>query len=257
MGQNRATERISFDEALVEMPRTEAHVKTVLARLRQLCSFASNATVLDVGAGQGLALIACAREGLKAIGVEPWEQARQTGLRLAEHEGVEIKLLAGKAESIPLPSSVCDVVLANTVIEHVIDAAAAFAEVYRILKPGGVFWFSTVSSLCPHQSEISGFPFFGWYPNWLKVRIMIWAKTNKPSLIGYTETPALNWFTPWKARQMLNCAGFKRIYDRWEIRLPSEGDAVCRAITRIIRAYALAKLCADILIPGCAYAAVK
>ena len=257
MNEKKATEKRSLDEAVETLPRVEAHIRMLLARLHRICPFQPGATVVDIGAAQGLSLIACVRQGFEAIGIEPWDRARQLGLHLAEREGVNIELLAGTGEDIPLPSARCDVVLANTVIEHVKDAQAVFNEVYRILKPGGVFWFSTVSSMCPRQNEISGFPFFGWYPSWLKVRIMTWAKTNKPHLIGYTETPAINWFTPWKTRRMLDKAGFKQVYDRWDIRLFSEGVRAYKAVLGIIKSCTFTKLIADIFCPDCAYAAVK
>jgi ubiquinone/menaquinone biosynthesis C-methylase UbiE len=253
----KATEQRSFEEILAALPASEIYAKTLLARFSQICPLKAGATVVDIGAAQGRFLIGCVRQGFEAIGIEPFAEAREVGFRLAKHEGVDIKLLAGKGESIPLPSERCDVVTATSVIEHVEDAQAVFNEAYRILKPGGVFWFSTASSVCPLQMEISGFPLFGWYPNWIKLRIMNWAKLNKPHLVGYTTTPAIHWFTPWKARRMLSKAGFKRVYDRWDIRLLSEGGKIYKIGLSIVRSCALTKLIADIFCMGCAYAAVK
>ena len=142
-------------------------------------------------------------------------------------------------------------------IEHVQDAEAAFNEVYRVLKPGGIFWFSASSSLCPRQSEIAGFPCFGWYPDRLKRRIMEWAKTHKPHLVGHTQTPAIQWFTPRKARRMLHKAGFTKVYDRWYLRLPSEGGRLYRWALGIIKLNAVTKFVADVLPRGSSYAALK
>ncbi len=253
----KATEKLSFEEALAGLPRAEAHVKTLLTCLRQIKALPKDSTILDVGSASGRFLIACAKRGCTACGVEPWIDARDMAQRLAMHEGVKVQILPGVAEELPFSSEAFDVVHAASVIEHVRDAQTAFDEAYRVLKPGGVFWFFTASSMCPRQDEIRGFPLFGWYPDALKRRIMEWAKTNRPRLIGHTGAPAINWFTPWKARRMLHKSGFSRVYDRWDLARPLEPKKVVRMVLGMIRLCFITKLCADMLVRGCAYVAVK
>ena len=109
-------------------------------------------------------------------GVEPWEETRINAARLSKHIAVPIEILAGTAESIPYASETFDVVHASSVIEHVRDVEKAFSEVYRVLKSWGVFWFETANSMCPFQKDIRGFPFWGCYPDSIKLKIMNWAK---------------------------------------------------------------------------------
>ncbi len=253
----QAAEQLSLEDALKRFVVAQAYAKTIKARLDRIRPLASDAVILDVGAAQGRFLAACAQIGLRAVGVEPWGQARETASRLAEHLGVTIELHAGVAEKLPVDSESVDIVHACSVIEHVNDAQEAFNEAYRVLKPGGLLWFYTASSMCPRQGEIGLFPLFGWYPNWLKLRIMKWAMRNRPDLIGHTETPAIHWFTPWKARRMLKRAGFSKVYDRWDLRLPSEGGHLSGIALRIIKSSFVTKILADILISDCSYAAVK
>jgi ubiquinone/menaquinone biosynthesis C-methylase UbiE len=163
----------------------------------------------------------------------------------------------GVAECLPVGDSSFDIVRASSVIEHVDDAAAAFKEAYRVLKPGGAFWFLTASSLCPRQGEIRGFPFFGWYPNGTKLKIMKWATSHRPDLIGFTQRPAIHWFTPAKARRMLNDAGFTKVYDRWDLRLPGEGGRAYQIALSIVKLGFATKFVADVALPCCSYAAIK
>jgi hypothetical protein len=72
-----------------------------------------------------------------------------------------------------------------------------------------------------------------------------------------TNAPAINWFTPSKARTLLQKHGFKRVYDRWELRGEGEGAEVYRLALRVIRSTKFSKTLADIIIPGCSYAAIK
>jgi ubiquinone/menaquinone biosynthesis C-methylase UbiE len=255
--QKQATEQMSFETSLSGLDLRRSSTDTVLRRLQRIRPTPPDAAILDVGAAQGKFLIACAERGLRAVGVEPWDEAREIGKRLSEHVGAEITIHAGTAETLPVESGSFDIVHANSVIEHVVDAQAAFGEACRVLKPGGIFWFSTASSMCPIQHEIDGFPLFGWYPNGLKRRIMEWAKTNRPGLVGHTQMPAIHWFTPRKARRMLREAGFSRIYDRWDLRHESEGGRLYRAALRVIKLSTVTKLAADVVVPDCSYAAVK
>jgi ubiquinone/menaquinone biosynthesis C-methylase UbiE len=178
--------------------------------------------------------------------------------RIALRAGLDVRILPGTAEATGLPSEQFDVVTCASVIEHVNDVQAAFNEVYRILKPGGIFWFATASSRSPRQREINGFPLFGWYPDPLKRRIMAWTQKHKPHLIGHTEAPAINWFTPTKARRMLRQAGFREVlYDRWDLRQPSEGGRAYQLTLGIIKSGPITKFLADVVLPGCAYATMK
>jgi ubiquinone/menaquinone biosynthesis C-methylase UbiE len=251
----KATECCTYKEACDRLPRAEAHAKALIAALRKIAPIPQGASILDVGAAQGRFLIGCARMGFDAVGVEPWDQAREIAAVLASEAGVHIGVLSGRAESLPFPDACFDLVHAGSVIEHVKDVRASFAEAFRVLKPGGVYWFFTASSMCPIQQEISGFPLFGWYPDALKRRIMLWAMNNRPRLVGMSKSPALNWFTPGKARRLLTEAGFVRIHDRWDLASPS-GRAAQKALS-IIRSNRLVRMLANIAVSGCAYAAVK
>jgi ubiquinone/menaquinone biosynthesis C-methylase UbiE len=160
------------------------------------------------------------------------------------------------AEKLPFADNSFDAVIADSVMEHVKDVECVMSEVFRVLKKDGVFYFSTASAMYPKQSEIRFFPFFGWYPQKMKVKIMNWAVKKKPSLVGYTVAPAINWFTPWKAERMLKNVGFKKVYGTWDV-LREEEVGRKKTILKFIRLHIFTKLVADVFVPGCLYIAIK
>lgn len=255
--EHLAKERITLEASLLDLPARKRWASLVLSRLKRIAPIPAGARILDVGAGSGGGLVAFAQMGYRCEGIEPWGPARETAAELARKTNVSIRIVGGKAESMPFESRIFDVVHASSVIEHVVDLDAGLAEIYRVLKPGGVFWFSAASAMCPRQEEIKGFPFFGWYPNSLKLAIMNWAKDAKPHLVGFTRTPAVNWFTPGKARAVLKKHGFKKVYDRWELRGEDEIGVQYRPAFQLVRGSPVARALADMLVSGCSFAAVK
>jgi SAM-dependent methyltransferase len=68
--------------------------------------------------------------------------------------------------SVPWPADTFDFVFATSVFEHVMDQELAYAEIHRVLKPGGVFLNSFPSKWRPIEAHLN-IPFggvFTWRP---------------------------------------------------------------------------------------------
>ncbi len=252
-----ATETRSLEWCLKEYPKIEKDATEVIQQIKSKVSFDLNSRILDIGAAQGLFMIALKRLGYQCEGIEPSNQAHRVSKELEKKFNLKLNLTKGFAESLSFKQSSFDVVIGMGVIEHVKDVRTVLSEVYNVLKPGGGFYFLTASSLSPKQNEIRFFPFFSWYPDNIKRKIMKWALKHKPSLIGYTHTPAVNWFTPWKAKKLLKAAGFKKIYDHWDL-LPEQclGQNK-RNPLKLIGSNRALRLLADVIKSECSYLAVK
>jgi len=73
------------------------------------------------------------------IGLDPDWRA------VSKHRSIT-RLAVGKIENLPFATASFDLVTANVVVEHLKYPSLAFAEAFRVLKPGGCFMFRTPSA---------------------------------------------------------------------------------------------------------------
>ncbi len=92
--------------------------------------------VLDVGTGTGLMARELARRGCHVTALDPSEALLAEAERAAASENLSISHVSGRAEQTGLPEGGFDVITAAT-CWHWFDRAAAAAECWRLLRPGG------------------------------------------------------------------------------------------------------------------------
>ncbi|MCC6948341.1 MAG: methyltransferase domain-containing protein [Bradyrhizobiaceae bacterium] len=94
--------------------------------------------VLDVGTGAGYAAAAALRRGARVVGLD--FSAAQ--IDLARRLMPDATFRQGDAENLPFENESFDAVVSGFTVNHLPHAECAFAEAFRVLRPGGRFAYT-------------------------------------------------------------------------------------------------------------------
>ena len=112
--------------------------------------------IVDVGTGVGHTLRRVAPHFHQAMGVDATREMLEAGLAVLAGAGVTNALLVqADARALPVPSASVDVATSRLAAHHFADAATAFAEIGRVLRPGGLFVL--VDNYAPDDPDLDRF----------------------------------------------------------------------------------------------------
>lgn len=127
-------------QELASIP-AEANLGVSCGNPTALASLKPGEVVVDLGSGAGLdILLAAPKVGPtgKAIGIDMTQDMIERARKNAAKAGVSnVEFHLADITAMPLPDNSVDCVISNCVLNLVPDKHRAFAEIFRILKPGG------------------------------------------------------------------------------------------------------------------------
>lgn len=113
--------------------------------------------IVDAGSGAGFDSFIAANQtgpGGRVIGIDMTSEMLTKSRANAEQLGYKhVEFRDGLAESMPVDTGWADVVISNGVINLCADKRAVFAEIFRVLRPGGVLQFADIANGRPVPIE--------------------------------------------------------------------------------------------------------
>jgi SAM-dependent methyltransferase len=150
-------EDLGYPEELARLPNEVAQSFAGVANPFSLGRLEPGERVLDVGSGAGTdSLVAALQVGPEGTvtGIDLTPEMLDKARAGAAALGLEnITFVEGEAERLPFPDASFDVVISNGVIDLVPDKDAVFAEIHRVLAPGGRIQIADVTIQQPVSDE--------------------------------------------------------------------------------------------------------
>ncbi|HZR31474.1 MAG TPA: methyltransferase domain-containing protein [Terriglobales bacterium] len=107
----------------------------LISKCLELAKLRPPGRVADLGCGSGVFSAILSENGFDCLGLDISYGLVALGQRLRPN----IRFLTADIEALPLPSCSLDGVMLSGVVHHLPDPRACAREVFRVLKPGGVF----------------------------------------------------------------------------------------------------------------------
>ncbi len=150
-------EDLGYPPELAGVPSAAVESFAGVANPWELGRLAPGERVLDLGSGAGTdSLIAAQMVGEKGhvTGIDMTPQMLAKARAAAAEMGASnVEFVESEAESLPFPDESFDVVISNGVIDLIPDKDAVFAELFRVLAPGGRIQIADVTIQNPVSAE--------------------------------------------------------------------------------------------------------
>jgi 2-polyprenyl-3-methyl-5-hydroxy-6-metoxy-1,4-benzoquinol methylase len=140
---------------------------------------------VDIGCGSGGISYHLAPHFASVCGIdpEPWQRWQEF---MSERRNLSFR--EESIESLSVADDSVDVVICNQVYEHVPSPQILIAQIYRILKPGGVCYFAGPNLLYPIEPHVF-WPFVHWIPRpWALALLRRFAPEKEQDLDAYSTT---------------------------------------------------------------------
>ena len=122
-----------------------------------LRTISSGERVVDVGSGAGFdsfVAASCVGTDGHVVGIDMTPEMLDKSRTTATQLGLtHIEFRDGFAEALPVDDGWADVVISNGVINLCADKRAVFAEIHRVLRPGGTLQFADIANGRPVPPE--------------------------------------------------------------------------------------------------------
>jgi SAM-dependent methyltransferase len=148
---------LGYPPELAQVPETAVESFAGVANPFSLGRLAPGERVLDLGSGAGTdSLVAAFMVGAKGsvTGIDMTPEMLAKARTAAGEAGLQnVSFVEAEAERLPFADESFEVLISNGVIDLIPDKDAVFAEIYRVLRPGGRIQVADVTIQRPVSEE--------------------------------------------------------------------------------------------------------
>jgi arsenite methyltransferase len=148
---------LGYPPELANVPEAAVESFAGVANPWELGRLSAGERVLDLGCGAGTdSLVAAQMVGPdgSVVGIDMTPEMLAKAQRAAAEMGAaNVEFIEGEIELLPFADESVDVVISNGVIDLLPDKDTVFAEIYRVLRPGGRIQFADVTIQQPVSEE--------------------------------------------------------------------------------------------------------
>ena len=150
--------RLGYDQAVVDvLPDRAVESIAGVGNPFSLRRLETGSRVVDVGSGAGIdSFVAATQVGStgRVVGIDMTPEMLAKSRATAEQlQFGHVEFREGLAEHMPVEDGWADVVISNGVINLCADKQVVFAEIFRVLRPGGVLQFADIANGRPVPIE--------------------------------------------------------------------------------------------------------
>ena len=150
-------EDLGYPKELANVPERAVESFAGVANPFSLGRLEPGERVLDLGSGAGTDSLVAAQMvgdegGVTGVDMTP-EMLARARAAAGDMRVTNVEFVEAEAERLPLPDASFDVVISNGVIDLIPDKDAVFAEIFRVLAPGGRIQIADVTIQNPVSAE--------------------------------------------------------------------------------------------------------
>lgn len=204
-------------EYFIEHQSEESEGAKIVEYARRISGFPQNAGIAVIGCGPRPQTLMQIREaGYSIHGVEPIAEYVNEANKRLDDSVVQL----GSFESLPFQDNSLDLIIAESVLEHVDSPRKSLSEAFRSLRPGGLLYVSTTNrtrfSITGQNGEFT-VKYFNWLPALVKECYVHQHLHFNPRLARFTPRPAVHWFTYSGLCALGRDVGFCAFYSKLDV----------------------------------------
>jgi SAM-dependent methyltransferase len=196
--------------------------------LRRYIQPGAETPMLEIGTGTGAFPLMCRLDGIPCDGVEISPQLVEYAVEFAKQYNLESTIRLGNIEDQEIGEARYQIIVCNSVFEHIEHWRPALKKIFKALKPGGVFLFSSTNKFSFTSGEYK-FPLYGWLPD--QWRYALRRKMQGPDIMKLGID--FNQFRYPVLRKAFQETGYNEIYDLVDLADPV--SAVKKRILNLAR----------------------